>query len=658
MSQTYPHLFTPFQIGKTTIKNRLTVAPMADGYLSLLGPRGEFSWQGMEHCIERARGGFGLFFSGCILFPDDKVEEIDPISALLQNKDIFIKQGLKLNERCSYYDMKVFQQLTLGLGRNWGMMDASPNPWFDDPSQTTEALTADQIRRKIDCVVESAQVMQAAGFAGVEVHALHWGYLLDSLAMAITNRREDEYGGSLENRLRACKEIVEGIKQTCGSDYPVSIRLGLKSYIKGFNRPSLTGEEEAGRTLEEGIRIAQALESYGYDVLSVDAGTYDSFYYGCPPIYMPQGHCIPLAEACKQAVNIPVICGSRMNDPALCEKGIAEGKFDAVAIGRPSLADPQFAKKIETGKTERIRPCIGCLVGCMGKSRSGEVMTCAVNPTAYVEEPYAIRKTLEEKKVAVIGGGVAGMEAARTAKLRGFDVTLYEKSDHLGGVLALAKNMYRKGELGRLIDWYVQELQRLDVRVCLNTEADAETLRADGTEIVVLAAGGREKRLTVPGMERAETVLDYLRGEKAAGESAAVIGGGVTGCEAAIGLAEQGVSVTLIEQAEDILTNTEMLPIMVDQMLRDLIEHHGVQVITGAEIVSADEKSVEILKDGESLAVPAGQILLAVGTETAPQPLEAALRAAGLEVFPVGDYANASNIYSAVHSGYEIARNL
>lgn len=659
MSKKYENLFTPYYIGKTRIKNRLAVAPMGDGYLSLLGPRGEFSWQGMEHCIERARGGFSLFFSGCIFYPDNKVEEIDPISALLDNKDIFIKQGLKLNERCGYYDMKVFQQLTLGLGRNWCMLDCSPNPSFDDPSVTTTPLTIDQIKQKIECVVESAKVMQDAGFAGVEVHAMHWGYLLDSFAMAITNRREDEYGGSLENRLRAAKEIIEGIKQVCGSNYPVTMRLGLKSYIKGFNKPSLTGEPEAGRTLEEGIRIAKMLESYGYDALSVDAGIYDSFYYSCPPIYMPMGHCIPLAAECKKAVSIPVICSSRMNDPELCENGIADGKFDAVAIGRPSLADPDFAKKIESGRVERIRPCIGCLVGCMGKSRSGEVMTCAVNPTAYVEEPYGIKKALCPGKVAVIGAGVAGMECARTAALRGFDVTVYEKSARAGGMLSLAAKQHMKGELQGLVDWYVRELESLGVKIEYNSELDSEGILALGVDAAVIAAGGHcSVPENVPGTELGATVERLLRGEKEAGSRVVIVGAGLTGCETALDMAHAGKKVTLIESCSDILSNSRMVPIMVEQMLRDMLEYAGIEIITGCTLLSVTTAGAEVSVCGNECLLEADTVVFATGMASNRTSYTDKLRDSGIEVFEVGDCTVPGNVYTAVHSGYEIARNL
>lgn len=657
MNKEFEKLLSPFYIGKLRIKNRLTVAPMGDGYLSLLGPRGEFSWQGMEHCIERAKGGFGLFISGCILYPDNKVELIDPISSSVDNPDLFIKQGILLNERCSYYDMKIFQQLTMGLGRNWGMASCSENPCFDDPDQMTAVLSHDDIKRKIDCVVSSAKLMQDAGFAGVEIHALHWGYLLDNFAMSITNRRTDEYGGCLENRMRVCKEIVEGIKQTCGSDYPVSMRLGLKSYIKGFNIPSLDGSDEAGRTLEEGIKIAQMLEGYGYDVLNVDAGMYDSFYYGCPPIYMPNGHAIPLAEECKKAVRIPVICGSKMNDPYMCEQGLRDGKFDAVAIGRPSLADPDFAKKIEMGTPERIRPCIGCLTGCMGKSREGAVMTCAVNPKAYLEDFYGPERRVNGGKVLVVGGGIAGMEAACTAARRGFEVSLYEENAFLGGVIALSAKQYHKQQLGALVAWYKRELEALGVNVNCGTKLTDAEICAMSPYAVVLALGAKSVIPSVPGSERGISVTDMLKNDSAVGENVVIVGGGLTGCETAIDLASKGKRVTIIETAPRLMDNSTHVPIMVSQMLLDLIDKYKIRVKTNCTLSKVINDGV-IVNNMCSETVHADTVIYAAGVKPAESDLERKLSGCGFAVYTAGSFSEPGNIYHAIHSGYEIARNL
>jgi len=650
---------TPFQIGSLTIKNRFTVAPMGDGYLGLTGPRGEYSWMGIEHCVERAKGGFGLMVNGCVFFPDNKVDDYDPLTSVLDNKDIFVKQGLLLNERCSFYDMKVFQQITLGLGRNWGHYSPSELPGFDDTSLLTKKLTTDQIKQKIYCVVEAAELMKRAGFAGVEIHALHWGYLLDQLAMSITNHREDEYGDSLENRMRACKEIAEGIKQVCGSEYPISMRLGLKSYIKGFNQSSLDGSEEAGRTLEEGIKIAKMLEEYGYDVLNVDVGMYDSFYHACSPIYMEQGHVVQLAAECKKAVNIPVICGSRMNDPELCEKGIEQGSFDAVALGRSSLVDPSYVKKVALGKSDRIRPCIGCTVGCMGRSRSGELMTCSVNPRAYVESCYDLKPADKARRIMVVGGGLAGMEAALTAKIRGFEVELYEKEKQLGGMLALSSKQYRKGELLDLVRWYEGELNEEGVRIFLGEKITAERIKTGKPDTVIFAIGGTPRYPDIPGIRNCTTVANLLSTDRETADDVLIIGGGLSGCETAIDLASKGKNVTIVESGKSILASSEMVTIMVSQMIHDLLEYYRVTVLANTVIEHIDGEGAVIRTCGGECKKIKAEVILAAGIETvSTEVVEKELWEKGIETYTVGNCQSVGNVYTAVHSAYEISRNL
>lgn len=659
MGTRFEKTFSPFRIGKLILKNRLTVAPMGDGYLGMCGPRGEYSDRGIEHTVMRARGGFGLMIQGCVLMPDNKVDDFDPISSVLDNQDIFIKQGLLMNERASYYGMHLFQQLTLGLGRNWGHYSCSPIPWFDDPTLLTRELTKDQIRQKVACVVEAAELMKKAGFSGVEVHALHWGYLLDQFAMSITNHREDEYGGSLENRMRVCKEIVTGIKQVCGDDYPVSMRLGLKSYIKALNVPSLTGENEAGRTLEEGIRIAVLLEQYGYDALNVDVGMYDSFYHACPPSYMPEGHVIPLAAETKKAVRIPVICGSRMNDPYMNEEAIAAGKIDAVAIGRASLADPDYAKKLEAGIPQKIRPCIGCVVGCMGRSREGATMTCAVNPLAYREsEPP--RPAAIPKAVLVAGGGLAGMEAARTARLRGLEVAIHEKTDRLGGWAASGLPGFKR-ETGGLADWYIREIEDLKIPVIFNSELDAGRIAALRHDMAIVAIGGKPKMPDLPGIDRA-TCMPAARamgGEGKVGENVVVYGNGLEACEAAIDHAMRGSRVSLISEQPVLLSEDGMISIMVEQMIHDLLAHHEVNVFAGHRIEEIHGNAVTIssVATDEKQNVDADCVLVSLGAESMPG-MEKELLGSGVEVFTVGDAARVGNVYTTIHGAHEVARNL
>jgi 2-enoate reductase len=653
----FEKLFTPFNIGSLTIKNRLTIAPMGDGYLIMCGPRGEYSERGIRHVLERAYGGFGMMVLGCIFLPDNKVDPNDPISSLLDNKDIFIRQGISLSEQASFYDMKIFQQLSLGLGRNFGDYSCSSNPWFDDPKQFTSVLTKSQIKQKIECVVEAAEVMKNAGISGVQVHALHWGYLMDQFAMEITNKRDDEYGGALENRLRVAKEVVQGIKQTCGSDYPVTMMFGLKSYIKGFNKPSLTGEDEAGRSLEESIRIAQMLEEYGYDALHVDTGMYDSYYYACPPSYMPLGHVIPLAEEVKKHVNIPIICGSRMNDPYMCEEAIEKNKFDAVALGRPALADPMLAKKLFMGNPEKVMPCIACNVGCIGKSRIGAPISCVVNPLVHREVDYYLTKPLETKKVMVVGGGITGMAAACLAKHRGHEVELYEGAKKLGGCLGLISKLGFKAEIQKLLTWYEGELKEKGVKVFLDETITAEIVKQKKPDICIIAIGSEPNMLDLIGSEHGIRYQDALEGIADIGKEVVILGGDLLGCELAVFLSKQGRKVTLIEESENVPSNT-LLPIMTTQMIKDMIDFQGITVIKKLKVKSIQKDQIIVsTKPQQNKNVHADTIIMSTGKK--PRSSFAnELLGSNIAVYEAGDVVKVDDSLSQIYNAYEIVRNI
>jgi len=662
MSNHFKHLLSPFKIGKTEIKNRLCVAPMGDGYLGLGGPFAEYSDVGIQHIVERAKGGWGAFFAGCTMFPDNKVDPFDPNYSVLNHPASFMKQGLLLNERCEYFGMKIFQQVTMGWGRNYGMSSSSANPSFYDPSVMSAELTKEQIKQKIDTMVEFSLLCKNSGFAGVEVHALHWGYLLDNFAMAITNHREDEYGGSLENRLRVCKEIIEGIKQACGSDYPVTMRLGLKSYIKGFNQPSLHGEDEAGRTLEEGIRIAKLLEEYGYDAMSVDVGIYDSFYYACQPTYMGNGQIIPLADACRKALSIPVLASSRMNDPYINEQAVAEGKCDAVVIGRQSIADPYYPKKLEMGEPEAIRPCIGCNVGCIGNLHRGAPVSCAVNPISRKETFAGLEKALVPKKVAVIGGGLGGMEVAIDAKLRGHDVTIYEKTDKLGGLLIPASAHTFKDDLKNLLNWYKYEIGKLEIPVEYNSEMTVDKIKALKPDAVVIAIGSRPVIPKIEGCDHTKCAsgVDALNGNVQLGQDIIVVGGGLVGCEMAIDFASEGKNVTIVEAAPEVLAASAMVDITISMMIKDMLADHNVKIMVGYMIDSVNDKGAIITEvdNGQQIQLEADNVLLSIGMRPAEDTLTEELKGEGIELYRTGDCAKVGTVYTVVHGAYELAQAL
>ncbi len=665
MSNNFKATFTPFKIGKVEIKNRLTIAPMGDGYNGLGGPYAEYSDTGIADIVERAKGGWGAIFLGCTMFPDNKVDPAinGPIYDILQFPGFFTKQANAMNERIGFYGMKAFQQVTMGWGRNYGMYAPSPAPSFYDPSTMSPELSKEQIAQKIDAMVQMAKICKDGGFAGVEIHAMHWGYLLDNFAMALINHREDEYGGCLENRLRVCKEIVEGIKNACGADYPVTMRLGLKSYIKGFNKASLHGDEEAGRTLEEGIRIAQLLEQYGYDAINADVGIYDSFYYAAQPTYMGLSQVLPLAEACKKEINeIPVIACSRMNDPFTNEEAFASGKIDAVAIGRQSLADPFYPQKLERGEVEDIRPCIGCNVGCMGNLHQGKPVTCAVNPTVRKQTTQTLAKSLEPKKVAVIGGGIGGMEFAIDATKMGHDVTIYEKSDKLGGLALPASAHEFKDDLKRLVKWYEYQIKKAGIKVEFNSEMDAEKIKALKPDVAVIAIGSKPIMPPIEGIDHAKcsSGVDVLNGKVKLGKTVAIVGGGLVGCETAIDYAAQGRDVTIIEAAPAVLAASAAVDITVSMMVKDLLEDHKVKILAGHKIEAITDEGAVVspTAGGEKMVVPADNVVMSIGMRPVKNTLRDDLRGAGIDIYELGDCAKVGNVYTVVHGAYEIARNL
>lgn len=661
MGNQFPNLLAPLKIGSTTVKNRICMGPMGGSYGDLQGAHGEYTETALAYFTERARGGFGLLVAGAV-YPDNQVDPCDQSFSFMNHQEHFIKQARRLNEQVGFYGAKMLQQVSMGLGRNYaGLYAPSELEVWGHPELKSPALTAEQIQQKIDCVVRGAEVMKRSGFAGVEIHAMHWGYLLDQFAMAVTNQRQDQYGGNLENRLRAAREIVQGIKQTSGSDFLVSMRLGLKSYVSGLNRRNFTGENEQGRTLEEAIEIARLLEAYGYDLLDVDVGVYDTFYHAAPPMYMPQGHVIPLAARVKEAVHIPVLCGSRMNDPSMGEEAIARGEIDGIVLGRPSMADPDYARKIAMGKPESIRPCIGCNA-CIYKIFDGcEHVACAVNPQLQKETWYKPTPALIRKRVAVVGGGIAGMEAARTAKLRGHDVTIYEKTDHLGGLLLAASAHGFKREMRELLAWYKREIEVLGIPVCYHMEMAPKQLCALSPDVVIMAVGSRPVVPKIPGCDhpKCKTGVEVLADHAALGERVVVVGGGLVGCECAVDFAMQGKQVAVVEALDELLTASQMISPSVAQMIPDLLEHYHVTLRTGHKLVEVNDSGavIEPVSGGVRETLEADTVVLSIGLRAEPNR-ETEFYGSGIEYYAVGDCEHPGNVYTCVHRSYDVARSI
>lgn len=662
MNKTYPNLETPFTINKLKIKNSLTVSPMGQFFL-MYNDKGEYSFNMMDYLCEKARGGFGLIVLGGVpsdMLVDKKNPLEDQVSPLYAPKH-FRNAAAILIDRVHSYGTKIFIQLSTGHGRMRLEKTPSPLPYLYDPTHINEVLTKEEIEEKIDQEIKCAKFAKEMGFDGIEVHAMHWGYLLDQFAQPLTNKRTDEYGGDLDGRLLICKKMIDGIRAECGPDFPVSIRMGLKWWMKGFNKASLWGDEEVGRTVEDAVEIAKKLEEYGYDVLDCNSGTYDSFYYSCPPYYQPYGYNVELARKVKAAINIPIIIAGKMDDPDVAEDAVASGATDAVAIGRGSLADPHFAKKLEMGCPEKIRPCISCQ-NCIKSLFDIGSIQCSVNPNVTQENSYDLYPASHKKKVAVVGGGVAGMECARTAKLRGHDVELYEASDVLGGHLNEAGSHPFKSGIAKLNLWYQQELKELGVPVHMNTKVTADDIKKSGCDTVILATGSYHfipKFVKGWDNEKAVICFDVLMGKKDVGQNVVVVGGGLTGSELAYDLARyKNKNVTLVEAMDDILSSGPAVPKPVDMMLRDLLDYYHVDIKTGNKIMAVnDEGAVIEDKSGKQTTVATDNVVFAIGLKPNPS-LKPELMYSGIEVFEVGDGAGVGNIRTAVSCAYEIARKL
>ena len=524
-------------------------------------------------------------------------------------------------------------------------------------------MTKERIKELIHGIAETAYLCKINGIDGVEIHASHEGYMLDQFCASYCNHRTDEYGGSLENRLRFACEIVKAVKERCGEDYPVLIRYSVESKTRDFGKGIIPADKESveiGKTLEETQQAMRILTEAGYDGFDLDNGTYDAWYYPHPPVYMPLSCNLEEAKAVKPYTDKPIICSGRMQ-PADAAKAIREGKLDFVGIGRQNLVEEQYITKLREEREEDIRPCISCHLGCLpislwkGKCEFGHLGNCALNPHAGHEAQYDNIPMPEVKKnIAVIGAGIGGMEFSLRAQERGHKVTVYEKSSRLGGIFNEAAAFSFKEKDRDLLKFYAHQVEKANIDIRFNTEIKSlDELDAD--EYVIATGSYAPIRLKIPGSERFITAQDFIKNKLESGENVVVIGGGVTGCEIAYELALMGKKPVVVELQEDILiapgnsmANTSFL--------RDAFDYYKVPVYVSTKVVSADEKSVKMItEDGSELCIPADTVVQAVGFV---QGLPFDLPEDKSHVHVIGDARKIANLLNAVHNAYDLAKSL
>ena len=697
MNPKYEALFTPWKVGNVEVKNRIVQCSM--GGTSLFG------WMEPSHLdkeaayflLNRAQDGVGLILPGmqCIK---------DAIGGrwLYQNEKMF-KDLKKYMEEFHKTGAKLFIQLAAGMGRSMAITkpmilllqhpvlgklaspvadldyitasaSATPNRWYDEVK--SRPMTIKEIHDQVEAFAKTSKLLKEAGVDGVEIHAVHEGYLLDQFTISNMNYRTDEYGGSFENRYRFPVEIVQAIKRECGSDFPVSLRYSVVSKTKDWGKGAMPYEEdfkEFGRDMEESEKAVKYLEDAGYDMFNCDNGTYDAWYWAHPPQYMPDNCNLSYVEHIKNYTSKPVVCAGRM-DPVKAAEEIAAGRLDAVAIARQNLVDHEWVHKILEGREDEIKPCIRCHNGCFNMAKfagtpniqhlgdSLHLARCALNPTTMQHNKYKIVPTRSPKKVAVIGGGIGGMECALVLKQRGHIPVLFEKSGELGGLFLTASAMTFKENDKELIRWYRREIEKSGIEVHLNTEVnDLGTLR--GYDDIIVATGSVPRTMPgIKGFEKALTFTQILKEKHELGDKVLFIGGGQSSCEAAYDLLlNYGKHPIIVEYANDLVA-AQATCLANTSYLRDAMEYHKVPVYLHSTVTEITDKgcTVKNVQTGETFFVECDNVVNGIGFVPTPVGGRTASRKVkGKEtIFRVGDCVAIGNLRTVIWRAWDVCMKI
>ena len=684
MEQRLEPLFTPWKIGNCEIKNRVVLTSM--GGTDLLGwmEVNHFDKAGAKFIMEVAKNNCGLVLPGCQPVYNPMLGQW-----LHKNKKMY-KDLAKWMPEFHKTGAKLFIQLTAGFGRSFTidhLMETlytnkvlnvlskpimnldkitaapspSPNRWSDKvPSRE---MTKKEIQTFIEAFGKTAKLLKDAGVDGVEIHAVHEGYLLDQFTLKYVNKRTDEYGGSFENRYRFAVEIVKEIKKVCGDDFPVSLRYSVESKTKGFREGALPGEEyvEVGRDMEESEKAAKYLQDAGYDMLNCDNGTYDAWYWAHPPIYMPENCNLEDVAHIRKFVDIPVVCAGRM-DPRVAADAIKEGKIDGAGFARPFLADQAWVTKLMNGQEDDIRPCIYCHNGCFNMCHykgvpndqdlwdSLHLARCAVNAETMQWNKHKIVPCKNPKTVHIIGGGIGGMEAARVLKLRGHNPIIHEKSDTLGGTFIAASAESYKGKLRDLLTWYKKQMADLKIEVHLN-ETIENVEQFKGSPVIVATGSVARVLRNVSGNEKMIEACEYLTGTPV-GKNVAVIGGGLTGCEIAYELALQGKNPIIVEMKDDLVSQKGVC-LANSSYLREWFALHKIPVYLETTLKAVNDGNIVCAdKAGKEITIACDSVISSAGYISNP------LAKAGGNVHLVGDCLQVGNLRTVIWRAYEVAMKI
>lgn len=643
-------LFERVNYGGIKLKNRIAVCPMGmktdiDGFMS------ERNILAHERF---AKGGVGLVNVGCAMC--SQKYETRPTWAM----DSFFQLAPygQLCDQIHAYGAKVVTQLTVGLGRvayadriESAPYGPSANPLRGNADITTRVFTVEEIKDLVSSYGKAALMLKKAGADGIEMHA-YGGYLFDQFLTSVWNHREDEYGGSLENRARFVVECLQEVKRVCGPDYPVIAKITVDHRI---NKPGY-------RTLEEGIELCKLLEREGVDALHVDTGCYERYYCQIPSIYEERGMELDVLREVKKNVSLPVMGQGKLNNPQVALRAVEEGEVDVVGLGHQMLADPDWANKVKEGREDEINYCIGCNE-CMFEAVMGRHRPCAINPLSGHECDYKIEPVKETESLLIVGGGPAGMAAALLAYERGIKrVLLWERNSYLGGNLKAASAPLIKDDIKVYISNMIHRLSLTDVEVTLNKKATKDDILASGIQNVVIATGSDPVMIHLERSKDSQVELlsanDALLSSQDFKGDVVVIGGGLVGCECAIHLAskENVDRVTIVEALDSILKTAQHFGSN-DHSLRDHLSLSGVRTVTSASARKITKEGLVYTKDGVDTLIPCSLVVIAVGYRS-NNSLEDEIWNDVDNVRTVGDAVKPRKVINAVHEAFHAVRVL
>jgi len=611
---------------------------------------GEMSERETRYFLERARGGFGLIFTGAnYVVRDHEVPESNILDSWHHSKVLSY-----MVDQLQREGAKVCVQLTLGLGRvnftsPYDPPKSSSNTksfWF--PDLECIPFTTVEIKHMIERFGYSAFLAKNAGADMVEMHA-YGGYLIDQFTSKLWNTRTDEYGGSLENRMRLIFELRESVWNHCGKDFPLVIKFTPDHAYPGY------------RDLDEGMEMLKLLDDGGFAMLHLDKGVYECWHEAIPSAYQEEGSQLYLAIAAKEAgIKTPLMVQGKLDNPKLAEKVISEGIAEMVGLGHGSLADPWWPKKVKNKKYYDITPCIGCNE-CIRSIHSGAELFCAVNPRNAFEREYELTPTTEQDRILVVGGGPGGMMAAITAAQRGYeDIELWEKDHELGGALRAGSAPSFKFQTARYMEYLKRQVAKYDINVKLNKEATADDILAAKPDAVIIAAGATPIVPNLPGSEKNHVIesCDLLTNRLETGTKVVVLGGGAVGIETALMLDKQGKDVTVVEMLDKVLAKAKESPNQRFAVMAE-IEKSNIKVMTGTTLTRVDKNKVLVTASsgGSEEEIPCDTLVIAVGFKT-DNSLRDMLGDKIKKVYVIGDNRNPAKVKDAVHDGYHVARLL